>query len=84
MGSAGYQIDRAIEAVEHPVSVMRALRVEGDRAEMDFTQSPTWPELANAFKNGHDIHLPELTHFIPMQRPDLVADEVRRLSATLS
>ena len=80
MGSAGHQIDQAIDAVEQPVSIMRAFRTDGDRTEMDFSQSPTWPELAGAFKNGKDIHLPELTHFIPMQRPDLVAEEIRRLS----
>ena len=83
MGSAGYPIDEAIGAVKHPVSVMRAFRGEGDRTEMDFSQSPTWPELAGAFEHGHDIHLPDLTHFIPMQRPDLVAKEVRRLANTV-
>ena len=80
MGSAGHPIDEAIRAVKHPVSVMRAFRGEGDRTEMDFSQSPTWPELAGAFEHGHDIHLPDLTHFIPMRRPDLVAKEVRRLA----
>ena len=84
LGSAGCQIDEAIKAVQHPVSVMRAFRAEGERAEMDFSQSPTWPELAGAFEDGHDIHLPDLTHFIPMQRPDLVAKEVRRLANSVA
>ena len=84
MGSAGCQIAEAIKAVQHPVSVMRAFRAEGERAEMDFSQSPTWPELADAFEDGHDIHLPDLTHFIPMQRPDLVAKEIRRLANSVA
>jgi len=42
--------------------------------EMDFSASPTWPELAAQFPRGQDVHLPELTHFIPMQDPQLVAD----------
>ena len=41
---------------------------------MDFTASPTWPELARQFPHGQDVYLPELTHFIPMQDPGLVAD----------
>ena len=84
MGSASCQIAEAIKAVQHPVSVMRAFRAEGERAEMDFSQSPTWPELADAFEDGHDIHLPDLTHFIPMQRPDLVAKEVRRIANSVA
>jgi hypothetical protein len=40
---------------------------------MDFAASPTWPKLAAQFARGRDVYLPELTHFIPMQAPDLVA-----------
>ena len=40
---------------------------------MDFSQSPTWEGLADAFPRGRDVYRPELTHFIPMQRPELVA-----------
>jgi pimeloyl-ACP methyl ester carboxylesterase len=41
---------------------------------MDFTASPTWPDLAKQFPNAQDVYLPDLTHFIPMQDPGLVAD----------
>ena len=40
---------------------------------MDFSASPTWPQLADRF-SWADVHLPELTHFIAMQDPQLVAD----------
>ncbi|WP_025898959.1 alpha/beta hydrolase [Sneathiella glossodoripedis] len=44
---------------------------QGDK--IDFLASPTWPELASQFPNGTDCYLPELTHFIPMQDPQLTA-----------
>lgn len=78
MGSAGRDIGGLIATIEQPVSVMRAAHSEDAREEMDFARSPTWPDLASAFVNGRDVYLPELTHFIPMQRPDLVAEEIRR------
>ena len=57
-----------------PVVVLRARgRDPEDAAVMDFSKSPTWPGLAGAFPNGRDVYLPGLTHFIPMQDPELVA-----------
>jgi hypothetical protein len=56
------------------VTVLRArLPGPGPRDLTDFTASPTWPELASLFEQGRDVFLPELTHFIPMQDPELVA-----------
>ena len=81
-GSAGRDIGDAIGTLPHPVAVLRARgRDPGARntGTMDFARSPTWPGLAAAFPNGRDIHHPELSHFIPMQRPDLVADQIRSL-----
>ena len=40
---------------------------------MDFSASPTWPELAERLPNGRDIHWDDLSHFIPMQAPERVA-----------
>jgi hypothetical protein len=40
---------------------------------MDFASSPTWHGVAAAFPDGRDVYLPELTHFIPMQDPELTA-----------
>ena len=90
-GSGKRDIGEAIASLPHPVTVLRARlpRSPGDesshvqrgapRAPMDFSASPTWPGLAAAFPNGRDVYLPELTHFIPMQRPDLVAAHINEL-----
>ena len=79
MGSAGRDIGDVIATLPHPTVVMRAHQREERDGPMDFAQSPTWPGLAAALPNGRDVYLPELTHFIPMQRPDLVAEHIRAL-----
>jgi pimeloyl-ACP methyl ester carboxylesterase len=70
-GSGGRAIDDLLQRIEVPVVVLRAERRE--RTTMDFLASPTWPALAQQFKHGRDVYLPQLTHFIPMQEPELVA-----------
>lgn len=40
---------------------------------MDFSASPTWPELAEHLPDGKDFHWEDLSHFIPMQAPERVA-----------
>lgn len=72
-GSAGTNIYPLLDRIEIPVTVLRAKTRDADNAQMDFSRSPTWPDLANCFKHGDDVYLPELTHFIPMQAPALVA-----------
>jgi pimeloyl-ACP methyl ester carboxylesterase len=59
-----------------PVTVMRARHVPGEL--FDFSTSPTWPELANAMPQARDIYLPHLSHFIPMEAPELVADIIQQ------
>lgn len=72
--STGRDIGNLFDRVRIPVTVLRAQHHEGVRTDvMDFARSPTWPALAAQFANGTDIYLPELTHFIPMQDPELVA-----------
>jgi pimeloyl-ACP methyl ester carboxylesterase len=71
-GAVGNDINELLRRIDIPVAVLRAQpRTSGER--MDFLGSPTWPELANQFAQGRDIPLPQLTHFIPMQAPELVA-----------
>lgn len=82
LGSAGRDIRQQIEVVSmngSSVVVMRAKRKPQRDGDMDFSQSPTWEGLAGTFRNGEDVYLPELTHFIPMQRPDLVAEHIQAL-----
>ena len=60
--------------VTAPVTILRAKsRAPGHAAKIDFSSSPTWPELHTQFPNARDIHLPEITHFIPMEDPELTA-----------
>ena len=79
MGSAGRDISETIATLPHPTVVLRAYRKSERDGQMDFSQSPTWAGLAAALPNGRDVYLPDLTHFIPMQRPDLVAAHIREL-----
>ena len=54
-----------------PVTVLRApqdLENPGNLAA-----SPTWPGLADFLPNARDVYLPQMSHFIPMEYPALVA-----------
>lgn len=63
-----------IRQMDTPVTVLRAkVRTPEEWKVTNFTKSPTWDQLAAQFKNGRDVYLPALTHFIPMQNPALVA-----------
>ena len=70
-------VHASVRAVTIPVLVVRAMTPSGPRDLMDFRYSPTWTELAAAFPNARDLHLPDRTHFLPMEDPGLVAGWVR-------
>ena len=74
------EIHQLLPRLDIPVTVMRA-RHDPDRV-FDFSYSPTWPGLAAALPQGRDLYLPELSHFIPMEDPDRVALEIRRMLET--
>ena len=74
MGSLNVDVHDLVAQISIPVTILRAKERQGDSTELDFTASPTWSGLAAEFQNGTDVYLPELTHFIPMQSPKLVAD----------
>ncbi len=74
MGNFDADLYQLIPQIRVPAIVLRANPRDPDSTEMDFSASPTWPDLAAQFAHGQDVHLPELTHFIPMQDPQLVAD----------
>ena len=59
------------------VRVLRAR--EATEIGTDFSGSPTWPGLADAFPNGEDVYLPDHSHFIPMEAPELVANHILEL-----
>lgn len=79
MGSSSTDLHAQLPSVQLPTLVMRAPAPDPDSAVMDFSKSPTWPGLAAAFANGRDELLADLTHFIPMQAPQLVAARIGEL-----
>ncbi len=79
-GSRGGEgIYDAIESLEIPVSVMRA-KDRGEYSAADMSTSPTTPGLAGSFRRGRDIYLPQMSHFIPMEDPGLVAAMITELA----
>ena len=79
--SGSVDIHVALPRIQIPVVVLRARPQLGGAAGYDFSSSPTWSELAASFPNCRDVHYPELTHFIPMQVPEVVAEHVNRALA---
>jgi len=73
MGSSGLDLYDRLASIMQPVVVLRAPGRDPAETVMDFSKSPTFAGLADRFPAGKDVYLPDLTHFIPMQRPDLVA-----------
>lgn len=72
--NANSDIYHLLGDIDVPVTVLRAKQRDfKDGEKMDFSGSPTWEGLAARFKHGRDVYLPHLTHFIPMQEPELVA-----------
>ena len=67
----------SVRALEIPVLILRARERSGDGGVMDFTSSPTWPGLVGEFRQGREVHLPDRTHFLPMEAPGLVAGYIR-------
>jgi pimeloyl-ACP methyl ester carboxylesterase len=74
LGNTSTDIYQKIPHVHVPVTVLRARgRDPDEHAIMDFSLSPTWAAVAEQFEQGTDVYLPELSHFMPMQDPGLVA-----------
>lgn len=67
----------AARAVDIPVTVVRAKRLD----RMDFTGSPTWPELTSIMPQAVDMHRPDMTHFHPFQDP---ADAARIIAEAMA
>lgn len=62
-----------LDAISAPVSLIRA--PTGERAgDLDFSLSPTWPELGAKLGAVRDEQWAEHSHFIPMEAPARVAD----------
>ncbi len=70
------QIHSLLPQLTMPVTVMRAR--EDPENLFNLSASPTWPGLADALPLGRDMYLPHLSHFIPMEDPDLVTTVIRQ------
>jgi lipase len=69
-------IHAGLREVKIPVAVLRA-DAQPAPGLFDLASSPTWPRLAAAFANGRDIPLSDRNHYIPMETPEVVAEEIR-------
>ena len=62
-----------VRAVQIPVTVVRARAMDPSILPFDPLGSPTWPGLAQEFKQGTDVPLADKTHLLPMEDPALMA-----------
>lgn len=67
-----------LSSITIPVTVMRAAGQQ-ESGVFNLSASPTVPDLAERFPNGRDIYLPDNSHFIPMESPEVVASAIRDL-----
>lgn len=63
-----------IPSIAQPVVVLRA--GASGRPLFGDDPSPTDPQLASRFPRGRDVLLPKHSHYIPMEDPDLVAEQI--------
>ncbi len=82
--SEGADILPVLERITIPVRVLRARTPDPGETPAPFAASPTIPDLAERLPNGTDISLPHLSHFIPMQDPDLVARQIIEVANAVS
>jgi pimeloyl-ACP methyl ester carboxylesterase len=79
--SGDQRIVPLLPRIEAPATVLRARERKDAGPVHSFAASPTWPATAAALPRGRDVYLPERSHFLPMEAPELVAryvDEARR------
>lgn len=68
-----------IGAITCPTTILRARNAER-QGPMDFSISPTAPDLSAAIAGAKDLHWPEISHFIPMEVPDRLAALIASLA----
>ncbi len=64
-----------LESFTEPVVVVRG-GIPWTAERFDLNSSPTDPDLAARFPQGHDVLLAGRSHFIPMEIPDWVAEQI--------
>ena len=69
-------VHRSVSTVDVPVFLVRVMEPPTPLDLLDFRYSPTWPCLVERFKRGREVHLPDRTHFLPMEDPTLTASYI--------
>ena len=72
-------LGESLKKINSPVRIIRAAPPPAGY-KGGFLYSPTSPDLVDAFTNAEDVFLPEFTHFIPMQDPQLIAKHIFEMS----
>jgi pimeloyl-ACP methyl ester carboxylesterase len=75
---ANQNVYDAIRQINVPVYIMRCTKGLAQSGN-DLLLSPTAPNLAEHFQRGKDIPLPNNTHFIPMESPQLVVEQIQAI-----
>ncbi len=74
----GSDIYPEIARIELPVTVIRAGKTR-EPGVFDLSTSPTAPDLAARFTHGRDMVFADCTHYIPMEAPERVAEQIELL-----
>ena len=74
----GSNIYPEVESVRHPVVVLRAANTRNPSV-FDLSASPTAPDLVSHFAHGREVVLQDASHYIAMESPEKVAEEIRAL-----
>jgi pimeloyl-ACP methyl ester carboxylesterase len=67
-----------LDKIDKPVLVIRIGKESADDSIMNFDESSTNPKLASCFANGTDMHVPNYTHFFPMEEPKMLAQIIEK------
>lgn len=73
------KLHERLERIDVPVHIIRARARSPEDKAFTFKTSPTWPELANKLPYATEDHRPDLEHFFPMEMPEFIAEEIRKL-----
>ncbi len=77
-GAGDSSFGAALDGISAEVLILRAKEAPAE-SKGGFLYSPTSPDLVDRFRRANDVYLEDMTHFIPMQDPVLVADHLRSM-----
>jgi lipase len=69
-------ISDELSTIQTPATIMRSGKLM-TREKFDLSASATDPNLASRMPNARDVYLPQCSHFIPMEHPQLVIDALQ-------